>query len=550
MTWNTDTATGYVNIQNAIRDIATARHVATIAINAAGSGYVVGDELDVAGGTKSHDASIEVLAVDGGGAITSARIATGGAYTVDPSTTANAVTGGTGTGATFDLTMAATGWTILRESNRVESFTINAAGSGYAVNDTLTLVGGLGIGSSVNVSAATFTVTSIDGSGGVTGLSFVSRGVYEEPISPAGNLATTTDGAGTGARINAVFNIIGFGNKWLILEGAAGGAGDPVVVGFRTYDVPADGGGTATNMQVVGFQTFDDNLLVEDQSGVSPGLDQAGGNFGGVSAGEGSYIPLDEFGVDAEAMQYWFSINDRRIIGVVKCIENINIHYMTFYAGFLNQFGTATEKPYPLYIAATTSKHNTRFSEPPPSLLSGLTECYRSGSLEGPAFYHRSSDGSWVEIYNGSQVESSGSRTGKSGNEDAAVVHPYGRSFVRGSLVNGWDPISDDGGLDFIEMVPTGISTQDFQLIPTPNTGGDSRMLVPATIVLTDTNILPFELAGEMDSVFWFDFNDPNNLGTAQGSSEDTFLQGTNRYLIVQNGNRTEPYSFMAILED
>lgn len=113
--FQTGSATSHKTLSDQIRDIATSRHVATVVVNAGGSLYVVDDILTVAGGTVLHalNATLRVLTVDGGGAILTLRVETGGAYTVDPTTTANAVTGGTGTLATIDLTMAETGWTLL-----------------------------------------------------------------------------------------------------------------------------------------------------------------------------------------------------------------------------------------------------------------------------------------------------------------------------------------------------------------------------------------------------------------------------------------------------
>jgi len=74
--------------------------VASIAT--AGTGYVVGDILTVSGGTFTTAATLRVLAISAG-LVTSVEVASRGAYTVVP---ANPVahTGGTGTGATFNLT--------------------------------------------------------------------------------------------------------------------------------------------------------------------------------------------------------------------------------------------------------------------------------------------------------------------------------------------------------------------------------------------------------------------------------------------------------------
>lgn len=78
--------------------------VKSIAINNGGTGYSGSDVLTVLGGTGTS-CTITVDSVDGSGVITAASVTTLGAYTVDPSVTANAVTGGGGSAATFDLTL-------------------------------------------------------------------------------------------------------------------------------------------------------------------------------------------------------------------------------------------------------------------------------------------------------------------------------------------------------------------------------------------------------------------------------------------------------------
>lgn len=71
------------------------------AINAGGTGYSVGDVLTIAGGTGTA-AKLYVLAVSGG-AVTSVALNTAGDYSAAPSNPVS-VTGGTGSGATFNLT--------------------------------------------------------------------------------------------------------------------------------------------------------------------------------------------------------------------------------------------------------------------------------------------------------------------------------------------------------------------------------------------------------------------------------------------------------------
>jgi hypothetical protein len=82
-----------------------------------------------------------------------------------------------------------------------------ALGAGYQVNDVLTIVGG------TSTVAATISVTSVNGTGGITGISLLGTGDYT--AAPA-NPTTVTGGYGTGAQ---VFTNLGIGNLVAALSG-------------------------------------------------------------------------------------------------------------------------------------------------------------------------------------------------------------------------------------------------------------------------------------------------------------------------------------------
>ena len=113
--------------------------------------------------------------------------------------TVTAVTSGTlypgqtiqGTGVTLGTIIKALGGTA------VLSFSITAAGTGYAVGDTITVTGG------IYSQQATYTVLTIGGSGAVTGLTTISNGVYT--VVPGTPATTTTSGNGTGLTLTLTF---------------------------------------------------------------------------------------------------------------------------------------------------------------------------------------------------------------------------------------------------------------------------------------------------------------------------------------------------------
>jgi hypothetical protein len=80
----------------------------------------------------------------------------------------------------------------------VLSEVIAAGGTGYAVNENITVLGGV-FGSS----PATYTVTTIGGSGAVTGLTRTFSGQYTS--IPSNNVSTSSDGSGSGLTLTLTF---------------------------------------------------------------------------------------------------------------------------------------------------------------------------------------------------------------------------------------------------------------------------------------------------------------------------------------------------------
>ena len=87
-------------------------------------------------------------------AMTGTHTYTGAITSTTQTAVASTATSGSGTGATFDISTSATG---------VMSVTLNSAGSGYAVGDTITVDGASLTGGATTTDDVVFTVTSIDG---------------------------------------------------------------------------------------------------------------------------------------------------------------------------------------------------------------------------------------------------------------------------------------------------------------------------------------------------------------------------------------------------
>lgn len=117
------------------------------------------------------------------GFLSSVLLVNGGSgYTDQPTVIA---IGGGGSGATFSARM------------KISAVTIAAAGSGYAVNDTISFAG---IGGGPYC-----IVTGVNGGGGVTSVTLINGG--DETAVPSNPLATTTSGAGINCTLNATWSV-------------------------------------------------------------------------------------------------------------------------------------------------------------------------------------------------------------------------------------------------------------------------------------------------------------------------------------------------------
>lgn len=195
----------------AIRDGgAYSDRVASVVVNAGGSGYVTGDVVRLTTGTFTEFAKLAVTAA--AGAVTAATVfETGGAYSVPPDATASAsdsdIGTGSGTGATFDVTM-----------------------TGLIGTTAAAATGGTGSG-------ATFDLTLDD-----TGWTAVwNRNDYS---------------------INSITD-----EKEVILQGDAGGGDDPLV-GFRTYTATV--GDTRYGIGLCAMDNFNPGLTFSTQINISP----------------------------------------------------------------------------------------------------------------------------------------------------------------------------------------------------------------------------------------------------------------------------------------
>jgi len=501
------TSTNYQTFASILRRCAIGTSLQSIsAVAGGGTGYTVGDILTVSGGTSVIAATLEVLTVSSG-VITAVRVRNAGLYTSTPSNNAS-VTGGTGSGATFTLTWGTNGWTSRRANGCPEaavSATVGAGGTGYTLNDVLTVSGG------TFSSAATFRATGVS-AGVVTAVTLVSHGDY---TTTPGNPASTTGGTGSGCTLNVTY---GSGEREIILEGSGSGS-DAIIFGYRSF---FDSGSGARNLCVNGFTGFDSLLTYENQPGRSPGLDT---QSAGVDLG-GAYVLLTN-----STVTWWISVTPRRVIAVAKT----GTCYSSMYAGFLNPFATSGEWPYPIYICGTTSD---RFRLPSSTIIStsGISDPVRQSSGHvGPGLV-RTPAGVWTDVFN-------------SINGSPRSASTTGVNVFPGGLLSGVTQLSGDdwytptGVLNGTQMIPQAgdPGTQAIRIIPTENGSSDYYPRFPCTLIWS-SGTTPGGVYGEVDGVFWFEAN-------ATIVAENRLSDGTDRFTAFQAGVRSDNWALWCLKE-
>ena len=108
------TASGRIVWSKAVLDFITNDHVIDIAVNAGGTGYVVGESFDIVGGTAvSSFVARGVVTAEAGGVVSGVKVLSAGAYSALPGATGAATTNASAAGnddLTVDLTTEVAKW--------------------------------------------------------------------------------------------------------------------------------------------------------------------------------------------------------------------------------------------------------------------------------------------------------------------------------------------------------------------------------------------------------------------------------------------------------
>ena len=532
--WQADTTSGYRDLANLIVQAATSKHVSAVAINAGGSGYIVGEMLTVTHAGAALDCTVEVTS-ETGGVVDGIKLRNMGAF-----------------------------------SDRLASAVVNAGGSGYAVGDVLEVEGGTET-QNAKVKVATLsgsavaTVTVQDGGGAYTSPpGLTGAATNNDPGSGSGTgctldltmtgvigtsgIATTSDVSGTGCTLNLTLTDTGWtavrdwnnysynsltDEKEVVLEGTVA-AGDEPYIAFRSY-TGEEGVDDRFGLVLFGMTSFNPGLSLVNQANFGPN--------GVASSGDPYTDDRSHLTVFDSSQDFWFSFSSRKIAGAVKSVGTSTVAYSPFYLGFGNPLGTTVENPYPMFISGNTSVFNRAPDEGSNYTASFLNPIAPASGITTGTWFWRLTDTSWVNV-----VHSNLGSTRQSNH----TIYPVGES--RDSVGGGFkDNIVADGPFGWFDGITDpngGIATQ--LVYRTPDSGGDLFFLIPMTLIRTPSTgieggTIEDDVHLELDNIFWFSAT--LTAGTTV-SPEDTFTIGTDRYRIFADCDNRERYSFFCMLEE
>ena len=533
-------ATTYHDLVTKLVAFATSQHVATVAINAAGLGYVAGDILTLTHAGAYLDARFEVLTVGGAGDITSLRIVSSGAF-----------------------------------ADRIAAAAVVAGGANYAVGDILLLTDGAGRerGKCIVATLAVTAVATVNvfETGGAylvpPGAASPTVGVGPSTFAGDNNCTLTaamtgliglaglaaTGGTGAGATVDITLaetgwtvdsrntNIRSFNGvtneKEVVLVGDATGMTNKPYIGLGTL-TRTSGINTRYAVAFYGLITHNPALALSAQVGMR-------GDPGTWSDGN-AYLVCNQDQV--QPMDFWFTIDEFRVAGIINnnpgAANTDDGQYLHFYHGFMNAFATEYENPYPMLVAASARATNIDPGAGS-TQITGLSELAAPAGLSCGCLFYRAEDATWVAMYN-------------SQNLSTTVANPHVMApvaYLNVILATGTDvdAVVNLGPLSFyIGIGSTGRAAPTRRLFPVPGAVGH-HFPIPLTVLSrpggTTLNQVLDTARGQLRGFFWV-YNTDSAGATINNFSEDYVTIGTDRYRIFHTHVQRQLYHFIAILED
>lgn len=393
-------ATDYRDLCNKIVGMATSQHVATVAINNGGTGgtFVIGDIVTLTHAGALLDARFEVLTVSAG-AILTMRIQDSGAFS---NRLASAVVGGApGTGYVVGDVLELQGGTQ-REKGKVKVATLSGSGvatvtvfengGAYTVapgaSDTTE---GIGPTAYAGDDAATITPT-MTGMIGLTGLAITGGGGTGATVDiTLAETGWTVDDRNTNDRTE---NSLTDEKEVVLLGDATGKTNKPyvnMITATRTSGID-----TRYAIAISGMLAHNPSLSLYQSPGIHPSI---GSNTTFLTLGAYLLCPENQ----AQEIDFWLSIDTFRISVVTNnnpgAANTDDGVYTRTHMGLMNGYGTESENPYPMMVGSDARDPDL---DPATSnvQISGLPECGAGSGQETGWFYYESDGVAWRNIKN------------------------------------------------------------------------------------------------------------------------------------------------------
>ena len=276
-----------------------------------------------------------------------------------------------------------------------------------------------------------------------------------------------------------------------------GGGSDEIYVNFQTY---RDTG--LFNWAIRGALGFSAMDAFEEQLQTSPEVNYALVNV---------------------SMDVWFFVNGRRLM----CVAQTGSNYTAMYAGFIKQYATSDQYPYPLLVGGSVSSRTI------PSTQSNYAQsCMPDPPLTGAQI--RWVDGNWYTVQNYTAAGSSRIKTQSSGR----AIWPYATPVVDNfPHSQGTHALQTNFGAANIWGVSAGASSPRLD-----STFTGDRTVYPTAVVFD--SVAPSDLVvGELDGMHAV-YAEPGD------SNESTIAVGGDTYRVWENTWRTEPFDWFGIKEE
>jgi hypothetical protein len=539
------------------------KHADTAVLNTAGSGYAVGDLIRVTHASAHFDIVLEVLTLSGSGVATF-RINSNGAFALRAATAVVGAAAGSGY-VVGDILEVSAGSARCPAKFEVATLSGSAVatvalveGGGVYSTGAGTDSATVGVGNSdptltyAGDDACLLTVTDTAIISTLTNLATThDTGAGDDAFTVDITLAETgwaVDGRNTNKHV-----INGLNNeKEVVLVGDATGITNKPYFAYRTFTETVS---INEHAGIACMGLIAHNVAI-DLSAHSP-----------ISLGVASETAMDTTGAFTVAMpdtgagfgdvDLWFAADDTHFREVVQIDDTAatsdNGIYFHHYVGFLDRIGTETENPYPLYLFGATRDPTTPATTSNTN-MTGLVEQRNAGN--GCSFVYDSQAGDFQAVRNADGGINPGT--------EAWVVFPA--AYVRpndGSTGSAdyivRDSLENERAISIFGS-DTGVGVTDRKIFTHGDRSTPHRIMrwLPGTVDLpflwpltlgnksvASSPVATDRMIGNIKGCFWI----PSDDGTGNritNFSEDYVTVGSTRYLCFHNGSETDPQQYMA----